>query len=169
MKRSIEEILEESERSNSRSREEWEAGTARRHEWMVSTELKPLREQWYLGHFVRLYNEDAATKLKFAEHLSEGARPQPDFAVYDEAGVLHCHIEITEWLEHRKRDAEYSAPFKECARFVGHLPNPIEKLRDQVAKKIRAKAPSYPINTWLLIDDDVGLSDYPWLILPWAM
>lgn len=29
-------------------------------------------------------------------------------------------------------------------------------------KKIGEKAPFYPPNTWLLVDDNVGLADYEW-------
>jgi len=171
MKRSIQEMFDEAESANSRSAEDWQAGRIQRHEYMVADEFKRLREQWYLGNFVRLYNEVADTKLIFAEHLPECSRPQPDFAVYEESGVLHCHIEVTEWLEHRKRDEEYSRPFREGAQLVGgmpgfDLPNPIDRLRDQLAKKIREKAPSYPSNTWLLIDDNVGLATYPWADRP---
>ena len=161
MKRPIEEMFEEAERANSRSGEDWFAGEAQRHEYMVADSLKPLREQWFLGNFVQLYNEVADTKLAFAEHLPEGARPQPDFAVYDDSGLLHCHIEVTEWLENRKRDDEYSRPYSGRARLVGGMPeiDPPNRLRDLLTKKIRKKAPSYPSNTWLLIDDNVGFGN----------
>ncbi len=170
MKRPITEMFEEADRANSQSAEDYAAGRTQQHEFLVADKCKRLREQWYLGNFVQLYNEVADTKLTFAEHLPEGSRPQPDFAVYDESGVLHYYIEVTEWLEpHRKRDEEYSGPFKEGARLVGGLPkspnrrqNPIDRLRDQLTKKIREKALSYPSNTWLLVDDNVGLGDYPW-------
>lgn len=163
MKRSIEEMFDEAERANSQSAEDWQAGRTQRHEFMVAEDCKRLREQWYLGNFVRLYNKEADTKLACAEHLPEGSRPQPDFAVYDESGALHCYIEVTEWLEDRKRDDEYSRPYSACARLVGgrlgiDLP---DRLRGLLTKKIHKKAPSYPSNTWLLIDDDVGSATYP--------
>lgn len=113
-----------------------------------------------------MYNEGVKAKLISAEHLPEGARPQPDFAVYDQSGNLLCHIEVTEWLEVRKRDQEYSGPFSERARLTGGMPDPTDKLRTQLTKKIREKAPSYPSNTWLLIDDNVGLGFYPWANKP---
>ncbi len=151
-------MVAEADQANTQSAEAWQAGRAQRHEFMVADEFKQLREQWYLGNFVRVYNEPADTKLTFAEHLPEAAQPQPDFAVYDESGALHCFIEVTEWLENRKRDHEYSRPYSGRARLVGgmsgfDLPN---RLRNLLMKKIRKKAPSYPSNTWLLIDDNVG-------------
>ncbi len=164
MNRPIPELLDEAETANTRSADNWEAGRAQRHEFMVADEFKQLREQWYLGNFVRVYNEKADTKLAFAEHLPEGARPQPDFAVYDEFAALYCYIEVTEWMEDRKRDHEYSMPYSGRAR-VGWMPrgiNPIDRLRSLLTKKIHDKAPSYPSNTWLLIDDNVGLGMYPW-------
>jgi hypothetical protein len=171
IKRSIEEMFEEAERANSQSREEWEARRTQQHDFIVAEESKRLREQWYLGNFVRLYNERTEIKRALAEHLPESSRPQPDFAVYDESDVLRCHIEVTEWLEHRKRDEEYTGPFTERARLVGgmpgiDLPNPIDRLRVLITKKIREKAPSYPSNTWLLIDDNVGLGVYSWADRP---
>jgi hypothetical protein len=167
MKRPIEEMFDEAERANTRSAEEWEAGRAQRHEFMVADQFKQLREQWYLGNFVRLHNEEAGTKLAFAEHLPEGARPQPDFAVYDKSSALHCYIEVAEWMEDRKRDHEYSMPYSGRAR-IGWMSgiNPILRLRDLLTKKIYDKAPSYPSNTWLLIDDNVGLGMYPWADRP---
>ena len=170
--RLIEEMLREAEKANTESRQRWESGRSQQHDFMVAEEFKHLREQFYLGSFVRLFNEAADTELRSAEHLPEGQRPQPDYAVCDDHGALHCYIEVTEWLEpYRKRDEEYSATFREGARLVGGtpgfaLPSPIERLRSQLQKKLREKAPSYPRNTWLLVDDNVGLGSYPWADRP---
>jgi len=168
MKRRIEEMLEEAEKANAESRERWEAGRSQQHDFIVAEGFKQLREQFYLGNFVQLYNEAADTKVTFAEHLPEGRRPQPDFAVYEDTGAVHCYIEVTEWLEpYRNRDEEYRETFREGARPVGGVPgfapaSPIERLRDQLRKKLREKAPFYPCDTWLLVDDNVGLGFYAW-------
>ncbi len=169
MTQSIEQMLEEAEKANAESRRRCEAGLSQQHKFMVAEECKQLREQFYLGHFVRLYNRlykpAADTKLTFAEHLPESSLPQPDFAVYDDSRALRCHIEVTEWLEpYRRRDAEYSGTFAEGARLVGGIAefDPIERLRQQLGKKLGVKARYYPNNTWLLVDDNVGLGAYPW-------
>jgi hypothetical protein len=170
--RPIEEMLEEAEMANAESRQRWEAGQSGQHDFLVGEEFKQLREQFHLGNFARLYNETADIKLRFAEHLTEGQRPQPDFAVYYDSGALHCHIEVTEWLEpSRKRDEEYSGTFTEGARLVGGTPgvtspSPVERLKNQLQKKLREKAPFYPSNTWLLVDDNVGLGPYAWADRP---
>jgi hypothetical protein len=159
-------MFEEADKANEQSAEDWQAGRTQRNEFIVAEESKRLREQWHLGNFARLYNEGVETKLTYAEHLPEGERPQPDFVVYDPSGILCCHVEVTEWLEVRKRDEEYSGPFSECGRLVGGMPDPTDKLRIQLTKKIREKAPSYPSNTLLLIDDNVGLGLYAWADKP---
>jgi hypothetical protein len=163
MQRRIIDLLAGAEKANSDSRTRWESGLSPRHEFMVADDLKELREQYFLGHFLIEYNREFnGPRLEFAEHLAEGDRPQPDFAVYDCAGDLHCYVEITEWLEHRQRDHEYSQPFRETECLVGRMPDPTDKLRNQVSKKLQEKAPHYPANTWLLIDDNVGRGVYPW-------
>jgi len=165
--RLIEKMLEEAEKANWSSAQRWQSGQTQKDNFIVAEEYKQMREQWWLGHFVRLYNE-MADKLIFAEHLPERQISQPDFAVYDDSRVLRCYIEVTEWLEpYRRRDQEYKGPFEEAAKPVdripgAHLPSPIKRLKDQLQKKIREKAPYYPPNTWLLVDDNVGLADYEW-------
>jgi len=166
MKTTIKEMFDEAERANEQSAEDWQAGRTQRNEFIVAEESKRLREQWHLGNFATLYNEGVHAKLTFAEHLPEGDQPQPDFAVCDQSGVLHCHIEVAEWMEVRKRDKEYSGPYSECGRLVGNMPDPTDRLRAQLTKKIREKAPYYPSNTWLLIDDNVGLGLYSWANRP---
>jgi hypothetical protein len=153
------------------SRERWEAGRSQTHMFMVAEEFKQVREQWYLGNFVRLYNESADINLVFGEHLPERKSPQPDFALYDDARVLRSYIEVTEWLEpYRRRDQEYNRPFEGGAKHVGgigvNLPSPIKSLEVLLQKKVRKKSPSYPRNTWLLVDDNVGLADYEWANRP---
>jgi hypothetical protein len=80
-------------------------------------------------------------------------------------------IEVTEWLEpYRRRDQEYNRPFEGGAKHVGgigvNLPSPIKSLEVLLQKKVRKKSPSYPRNTWLLVDDNVGLADYEWANRP---
>jgi hypothetical protein len=161
----IEEMLAEADRANSQSCRRWEDGLCRRHEFMVAEEFKPLREQWYLGHFIRVYNETADIQLRYAERVPEAPKPTPDFAVYEASGSLHSYIELTEWLEpNRKRDEEYSQPFNDGATLVGGLsgldqPDPRPRLREQLLTKSKKK---YPPRTWLLIDDNVGSGGYRW-------
>jgi hypothetical protein len=152
--RPIEEMLNEAEYANSME-----------PDFVSAEKFKPLREQWHLGHFIRMYNVSAETPLIFGEHLSEASAAQPDFVVYDGSGTMYCYIEVTEWLEpYRKRDLEYRNDSPRV-RLVGGLPgspplpNPLDRLKDQLRKKFRKQ---YPFNTWLLVDDNVGLGIYPW-------
>lgn len=169
--RLIEEMLEEAEKANRDSYERWESGGSKAHDFMVAEEYKQIREQWFLGHFVRLYNERADVRLIFGQHLPESRTPQPDFAIYDDSGELCCYIEITEWLEpYRKRDQEYNQDYAKVKgpRLSGglDLPSPVERLKEQLRKKGQEKAPFYPRNTWLLLDDNVGLGMYEWADKP---
>jgi hypothetical protein len=88
-------------------------------DFVVAEKFKQLREQWHLGHFIRIYNVSAETQLIFGEHLAEASDAQPDFVVYDGSGAMHCYIEVTEWLEpYRKRDLEYRTGWRPGGRLA---------------------------------------------------